>query len=111
MRDDRGYLPYILESIELIEKWTASGRTVFDEDVLVREAVLRRLETLADAASHLSTALKGRYPTIDWRLILDFRNWLAHGYADLDLDTIWQTVEEDLPQLKLAVESEMLAGS
>jgi uncharacterized protein with HEPN domain len=32
---DRCYLDYILESIELIEQWTASGRDTFLTDDLI----------------------------------------------------------------------------
>jgi uncharacterized protein with HEPN domain len=44
---DRRYLAYILDSIELIERWTASGRDAFLTDDLVQNAALYRLETLA----------------------------------------------------------------
>ncbi len=47
---DRRYLAHILESIELIEPWTGSGRDTFLTDDLVQNATLYRLETLAEAA-------------------------------------------------------------
>lgn len=28
------------------------------------------------------------------------RNWLAHGYFDIDLDVIWDTLQHDLPALE-----------
>ncbi len=32
------------------------------------------------------------------------RNVLVHGYFDIDLDIVWRLVEENLPDLKQAVE-------
>jgi len=61
---DHRYLDYILESIELIEQWTASGRDTFLTDDLIQNATLYRLETLAEAAGKLPTNLRDRHPNI-----------------------------------------------
>ncbi len=112
MRDDRVYLRHILESLRLVKEYLADSsgawsQELFVNDLRTQDAVLRRLETLADAASHLSPAVRARYPNIDWREIGDFRNVLAHGYTVLRLDLIWETITADLPQLQDAVDSEL----
>lgn len=104
---DRRYLDYILESIELIEYWTASGRDTFVIDDLTQNATLYRLETLTEAAGKLSIDLKGRYPHFAWRDMTDFRNRTAHGYLALDLDLVWRVIVVDLPALKQMVEKEL----
>ena len=50
---DEVHLAYIAESIDLIERYTAGGKRVFEEETMVQDSVLRRLETLPDAASKL----------------------------------------------------------
>jgi uncharacterized protein with HEPN domain len=112
VRDDAVYLQYIAESIELIEDYIAGVdgspyQALFYDDLRTQDAVLRRMETLADAASHLSDGLKGRHPHIPWRQIADFRNVLAHGYADIRLDRVWRAVVADLPTLKAVVRGEL----
>ena len=113
MRDDGPYLEYIQESIERIEQYLATtSPTLLDEDRFrsdnrTQDAVLRRLETLGEATSHLSAELRSRYPSIDWRKITDFRNALAHGYVDLNFELVWQTITEDLPALKAVIEKEL----
>ena len=84
MRDDTIYFLHIAESIDLIQDYLAGAdgapnRALFYEDRRTQDAVLRRLETLADAASHLSEVVKARHAEIPWRQISDFRNVLAHG--------------------------------
>ncbi|MGD9890110.1 MAG: DUF86 domain-containing protein [Dehalococcoidia bacterium] len=69
--------------------------------------MLRRMETLADAAGHLSVALKSRHPQIPWRQITTFRNILAHGYTDIHLDRVWQAIEIDVPLLKSVIDAEL----
>ena len=112
MRDDTVYLRHIAESIDLVEQYLAgaggaSSQALFYDDRRTQDAVLRRMETLADAASHLSEALKARHPEIPWRQIGDFRNVLAHGYTDIRLDRVWRAITRDLPTLKAVVHEEL----
>lgn len=114
MRDDSVYLEHIAESIDLVGRYLTGVEGTLDErlfydDLRTQDAVLRRMETLADAASHLSEALKARHPEIPWRQIGDFRNVLAHGYTDIRLDRVWQAIVADLPALQGVVDGELAA--
>jgi uncharacterized protein with HEPN domain len=111
LRNDGVYLEYIEESIDLINQYLRGQSGTLDqnhfrEHDLTRDAVLHRLETLAEATSHLSSELRDRHPAIDWRRITNFCNVLAHGYVDLDVDLIWKTIVEDLPALRAVIELE-----
>jgi uncharacterized protein with HEPN domain len=107
---DELHLGYITESIDLIGQYTAGGKAVFEQEVLVQDAVLRRWETLADAAAKLPQPLKARHPEIPWRDVQDFRNVAAHAYTEIDLEVVWRIVMDDLPPLRLAVEQELHAA-
>ena len=37
---------------------------------------------------------------VPWALAYRMRNALSHGYADIDLGTVWNTVQTNLPQLE-----------
>jgi uncharacterized protein with HEPN domain len=116
LRDDIIYLQHISESINLIQQYLAGADGVpnhdlFYEDRRTQDAVLRRLETLADAASHLSEAVKVRHAEILWRQISDFRNVLTHGHTDIRLERVWEAIAEDLPPLKSVVHDELRGSS
>jgi uncharacterized protein with HEPN domain len=104
---DRRYLRYIRDAIALIQTRTRKGHDAFVGDVDTQDAVLWRLETLAEATGKLSQALKERHPQIRWRAIYGFRNIAAHGYLDLRLDQVWEIVEVHLPVLKAAIDEEL----
>jgi uncharacterized protein with HEPN domain len=106
----RPYLEYILECLDLIERYAGAGQSEFENDPLVQDGILRRLETLADAASHLPDSLRSAHPEIPWRQVTDFRNVLAHGYREIRLDRVWQVIEHDLPPLRKVFELELSAG-
>ena len=61
--------------------------------------IIRNLEILGEAASRVSPTYRQEHPEIPWRDMIDLRNRLIHVYFDLDLDVIWKTVEQDLPEL------------
>lgn len=112
MRDDTVYLRHIADSITLVEQYLTAeqgslSEKLFCEDLRTQDAVLRRMETLADSASHLSDDLRTRHPEIPWRQIGDFRNVLAHGYTDVRLDRVWSAIAADLPALKAVVHDEL----
>lgn len=96
---DRRYLQYILDAITLISTRTSAGRERFIEDRDVQDAVLWRLQTLAEATGKLSQELKERHPEIRWRALYGFRNIAAHAYLDLNLDVVWEIVEIHLSPL------------
>jgi len=103
MKDDAVYLSHIVECIRRVEENTAQGRDSFMSSHTLQDAVLRNLQTMAEATQHLSDSVKSNRPEIDWQRIAAFRNVLVHDYLGLDMDRIWQIVEEDIPPLKAAV--------
>jgi len=100
---DRLYLGHIAESIEWIEKFTAPGRDHFMTDRQMRDAVIRNFEIIGEAVKHLSDKVFDCTPDIPWRDIASFRDVLIHGYMNVDLSQVWKVIEDDLTNLKEAV--------
>lgn len=100
MKDDRLYLDHILERIELIQQFTSDGRNTLFDSALVREAVLRCLEIMGEAARKASDDLHQQNPQIPWSKMIAFRNVLIHNYPGIDLEEVWRVIENDLPPLK-----------
>ena len=90
---ERARLQYIRQSITRIEQYTRGSREAFHSEPIVQDAVLRRIETLADAVNRLSDTLKARHPTIPWRQVHGFRNVAAHAHQEIDLTRVWEIVE------------------
>jgi uncharacterized protein with HEPN domain len=104
---DRRYLNYILDAINLIHARSRVGRESFMQDLDIQDAVLWRLQTLAEATGKLSQEVKDRHPEIRWRALYGFRNIAAHAYLDLNLDLVWEIVEQHLSALRDAVKQEL----
>ena len=57
------------------------------------------LSTLGEAARAIPTEIREKYSEIPWNKIQGIRNILIHEYYRLDEEIIWQTVQEDIPNL------------
>ena len=101
--DDNVYIEHMLESIRRIEANVSRGQESFLASHTLQDAVLRNLQTLAEASQRLSEPLKQTQPQIPWREIAAFRNVLVHNYLGIDLGTVWTVVQRDIPSLKQAL--------
>jgi uncharacterized protein with HEPN domain len=109
---DRVYLEHILECTALIQDYTRNGKAEFMASSLVRDAVLRRLQTMAESTQRLSDDLKAKAPEVDWRALAGFRNVLVHDYlGGIDLERVWDAVEFYLPGLETAARELMETGN
>ncbi len=68
-------------------------------------AIIKELEIIGEAASKVSVAGRASRPMIPWTDIVGMRNRLIHGYFDIDVDLIWNTLTEDLIPLLEQLES------
>jgi len=65
--------------------------------------------TISEAAIRLKDEAEVLCPGVPWRDIRGAGNWLRHQYDSVDLETIWNTVQDDLPPLKAAVRTALIA--
>lgn len=82
------------------------SKAEFVNDKRTQLAVIMDLIIIGEAATkimdhHESFALAN--PDIPWRNMRGMRNRIAHGYFDMDLDVVWDTVKLALPDLLKAL--------
>ena len=95
------YLEHILESIGLIEGYK-EGKTEEDlySSIPLQDMIMRRLEIIGEAVKNLPDEIRENHPDIPWKKIAGLRDELIHHYFGIDIELIWNIVENDLPQLK-----------
>jgi uncharacterized protein with HEPN domain len=71
----------------------------FTTDEKTRDAVLRNLEIIGEAAKQIPMEARQRVVSIDWRKIIGFRDVVAHAYFGLDDIILWDIVANKIPQL------------
>lgn len=104
-RESKLYLQDIPDSIIKIEKYTNSlSYDTFVKNDLVIDAVIRNLEIIGEAVKNLPGEIKRKNTNIDWRKTAGIRDILIHEYFGIDLNILWDIVQNKIAPLKQAVE-------
>ena len=97
------YLGHILEAIERIQHYVDDMDEVgFLDSKLVQDAVIRNLEVIGEASRNIERVhpeFAAAHPELPLALANDMRNALAHGYFKVDLEIVWKTIQNNLPDL------------
>ena len=103
------YLEHMLTAIVRIQTYTATLDVQgFKNTPLIQDAVIRNVEVIGEAANNIQRVhpdFAHQHPEIPWQLMYAMRNRLSHGYDAVDLDLVWRTISENLPELYRLVKS------
>lgn len=78
------------------------GKSDFLADKRTQQAVIMNLIIIGEAATKIMdgySSFAQEHPDIPWRGMRGMRNRIAHGYFDINLDVVWDTVKTALPEL------------
>lgn len=98
---DRVRLEHILESINNVFNFT-KGKTISDlsKDKMMFYAVVKNLEIIGEAAYRLTKEFRKVNPKTEWNSIIRLRNVLVHDYYQVNIQTVWDIVNNDLKPLR-----------
>jgi len=65
-----------------------------------KNAVAMCILQIGELTGHLSDSLKTTYRDMPWQDIKRMRNIAAHNYGSFDIETLWDTIENDIPALR-----------
>ncbi len=100
---DRRVLQKLQAHSESILRYCQGCRSLaeFEADSMRVEAtVFNLLQIVELSKASLSDAAKAAIPGIPWKQIYGLRNRIVHGYDGVDMRIVWDTVSEDIPQLR-----------
>ena len=108
------YLEHILSAIDRINRHIAGvDQTKFLASELIQDAVIRNLEVIGEAANNIQRVdpvFATKNAEIPWQVMYAMRNRLSHGYEKVDNEMVWNTVCNDLPGLKVRLQSVSFAS-
>ncbi|MCD7764730.1 MAG: DUF86 domain-containing protein [Lachnospiraceae bacterium] len=91
----------MLKYIDKIQNYSA-GMTydTFVKNEVVLEACVFNLSQLGELANKTDSVFRNRYPEIAWNQVYGLRNRIVHDYEGVNLQLVWEIIQDDLPELK-----------
>lgn len=97
------YLEHIVDSSGDILNFTNGfSKEAFKSDLRTQKAVIMSLIEIGEAATKIASGdpqFVANNDALPWPQMRGMRNRIAHGYFDIDLDIVWQTVITAIPTL------------
>jgi uncharacterized protein with HEPN domain len=90
---------YCDEITDAISKHNLSLERV-QSDSVYKNALSMNILQIGELTNALSQSFKAAHNDMPWREIKRMRDKAAHHYGDFDVNTLWETVTEDITPLK-----------
>lgn len=105
MSRDKASLLDIINATKRILKFTEG----FDKSALAaneekQSAILYQVIVIGEATKRLSLEFRTQHPEIPWKDIAGMRDILAHQYDRINLNTLWDVIQNDVPELLALLE-------
>ncbi len=104
-KDVSVFLKHIMENIKDIESFSKGlSRKELETNRLKQKAIIRSIEIIGEAVKNIPLSFREKYPDVAWKVIAGMRDKITHHYFGIDLNTIWDVIKKDLPDLKKKIE-------
>ncbi len=104
-RDLRVYLEDVVSAVKIIEQYTKGiSYKTFSKSLMIQDAAIRRLIVIGEAFSRYKHLVPKDNPNFPHIQAISMKNFLVHEYEKVELSIVWNTIKEDLPDLKKKIE-------
>lgn len=99
-KNDHYYIQKILKDLEFI---VIHMRTIdieeLNSDEVLLDSMLFRMIQVSENARRLSDEYRQIHSTIPWNALYGLRNRIVHDYGNVDLNVVYETLKNDIPEL------------
>ena len=99
------YVAHMRQAIADAQSFTEGmAQPDFEQDKRTQQAVVMSLIVLGEAATKVMDKhpeFAAQHAEIPWHNMRGMRNRIAHGYFDIDLRVVWDTLQTALPTLQV----------
>ncbi len=100
-RDYILFIEDILAAVEKIERYTKNlSFEEFSGNDMAIDAVIRNFEVIGEAVRNIPEVIKEKHPDVEWKEAVGFRNILTHDYFGIDIEAVWDTLNNNIPHFR-----------
>ncbi|HEY4496277.1 MAG TPA: DUF86 domain-containing protein [Candidatus Paceibacterota bacterium] len=97
-KDDTAYLRLMLDSFAKISRFIKDLTFEnFSDDEKTQSAVIMQLQVIGELAKKVPDNFKESIG-VPWKNMVGLRDLVSHDYFGLDIDVIWHTAKESVPE-------------
>jgi uncharacterized protein with HEPN domain len=103
-KDDSTLLKHIVEAMDQIDRYTRGmSESEFFSRTMVQDAVMRQIQVIGEAAGCISSEFQNEHPKLPLSNIIDVCKKSLPQNISINLATVWNVVQDDLPLHKQAI--------
>jgi len=91
----RPNLLFILDTLEVIQKYTPKSKEEFLRDRNAQDATLMRLQDIGEQLARIRDSFPEFYEQNQqdsWHKLIGLRNVISHGYREIEFEIIWDII-------------------
>ncbi len=101
MKDAKILIGHILEACGKIREYIKGmDEKAFLADNMARDAVLRNIEIIGEAAKGVTYDFRSKHMEIEWKEMAGMRDRIVHAYFEIDWKLVWETASKNVPELE-----------
>jgi uncharacterized protein with HEPN domain len=81
----------------------------FIQDEQRMDAVIHNFRRIGETVAYLPVKLTDKYPAVEWKKAKAFHYILIGRYFGFDIDTLWETIQLDVPLFLKRIEAVLAA--
>lgn len=101
IKNDAYYIAKIIKDIDFVIK-NMSGVSAedFSKNEILQDSMMFRLIQISENAKKLSDTYKMQHGEIPWTDVYGLRNKIVHEYGRVDLGIVYDTLVNDIPEVR-----------
>lgn len=100
IKNDSYYLEKLIKDLSFVaSKMQNVDIDELNANEILLDSMLFRMIQISENSKKLSDEYKEKHSDIPWTAVYGFRNRIVHDYGNVDLNVVYETLKNDIPEL------------